>query len=168
MVFFPSITNSNTVVFFCFHWFSLFFIRSHQTHFYFEEFRLIHRRIFMKIVLRYEHIKLYLYNVYQYHGYTWWWGGKVCRAGNFSGGFCVWCVKIFFSHFLSGQSIDTGQTKTDSKRLISLYLFAHFTCSIADWFGHIIFTHQTPPEKLPALQTFPPHHQVYPWYSSQN
>ena len=93
-----------------------------------------------------------------YHGYTWSWAGKVCRAGHFSGGVCVWCVKIFFPHFLSGYSIDTGQTKTASTRLISLHLFAHFTCSTADEFGHIIFTHQTqtPPEKpFRSCKTFP-------------
>ena len=101
--------------------------------------------------------------IIQYHGYTWSWAGKVCRAGHFSGGVYVRCVKIFCSHFLFGQSIDRGQTKSASTRLISPYLFAHFTCTTADAFGHIIFTHQrqTPPEKWPALQTFPAHD---PWY----
>ena len=29
----------------------------------------------------------------RYHGYIWSWAGKVCRAGNFPGGVCVWFVK---------------------------------------------------------------------------
>ena len=61
--------------------------------------------------------------------------------------FGVW--KYFFRTLPSGQSIDRGQTKSASTRLISPYLFAHFTCSTADGFGHIILTHQTqrPPGK---------------------
>ena len=92
--------------------------------------------------------------------------GRFAGPAIFQAAFAFGVWKYFFSHFLCGQSIDRGQTKSAGARLISPYLFALFTCSTTDEFGHIIFTHQTQtrPEKWPALQTFPAHDQVYPWY----
>ena len=69
--------------------------------------------------------------------YTWSWAGKVCE-------------NIFFRTFsLASQSIEARQ-KVPVLGSFRLYLFAHFTCSTADGFGHIISTHQTqtPPANI--------------------
>ena len=75
-----------------------------------------------------------------YHGNTWSWAGKVCRAGHFSGGLCVWCVKIFFRTFsLASQSIEARQKLPvrGSFRYISLrFLHARQPMGSATLFSH--------------------------------
>ena len=105
------------------------------------------------------------HNTHQYHGYTWSWAGKVCRAGNFSGAFCVWCVEIMWPNPSAVEHVKCAKRYGEMSRVLAVFVWP---LSI-DWperkCEKNIFTHQTqtPPEKLPALQIFPAHDQVYPW-----
>ena len=57
---------------------------------------------------------------HNYHGYTWSWAEKVCRAGHFAGGVCVWCVKIMWPNPLAVEDVKCAKRYGEMSRVLAV------------------------------------------------